>query len=231
MIKILINIGGDIINRDDFLILNKDITYLDSAATSLKPFYLSDSISDYYNNYSANSHRADYDIGLKVDDMIDKTRELVKDLIKAKSVNQIVFTYNTTDSINKVINSYFKYNLSSGDEVLTTKILPWFELKKSNNININYIDLTDEYKLTLDNVKKSITDKTKVISIAHVTNVIGDIRPIKEIIEYAHKNNIIVLIDAAQSIPHMSLDVTDLDVDFLVFSAHKMCGPTGVGVL
>ena len=217
--------------------LNKDIIYLDSAATTLKPYYLSDSISDYYNNYSANSHRADYDIGLKVDDMIDKTRLLVKDLIKAKNVNQIVFTYNTTDSINKVINSYFKYNLSSGDEVLTTKsehasmILPWFELKKLNNININYIDLTNDYKLTLDNIKKRVTDKTKVISIAHVTNVIGDVRPIKEIIEYAHQNNIIVLIDAAQSIPHMSLNVTDLDVDFLVFSAHKMCGPTGVGML
>lgn len=169
--------------------------------------------------------------------MIDKTRELVKDFIGAKSTDQIVFTSNTTDSINKVVHSYFKYNLVSGDEVLLTKaehasnILPWFELKKTNNIDVNYIDLTDDYKLTLDNVKKSIKENTKVISIAHITNVIGDVRPIKEIIEYAHKNNIIVLIDAAQSIPHMRLDVTDLDVDFLVFSAHKMCGPTGVGVL
>ncbi len=224
-------------NRDDFYMLNKDIVYLDNGATTLKPYILSDSISDYYNNYSANAHRGDYDISLKVDSMYENTRELVRNFINAKNSNQIVFTNNATDSLNKIIFGYFKNHLNACDEVLITKsehasnVLPWFELSDEIGIKVNYIKLDDNLKLTLDNVKNAINENTKVISIAHVTNVVGDIRPIKEIIDYAHKNNILVVIDGAQSIPHMKIDVTELDMDFLAFSAHKMCGPTGLGIL
>ncbi len=224
-------------NRDDFKLLNSDLIYFDNGATTLKPYVLSESISDYYNNYSSNAHRGDYDISIKTDTMYENTRKLVRDLINAKSSDQIAFTNNATDSLNKIIFGYFKNYLNSGDEVLITKaehasnILPWFELKDEIGIKVNYIDLNEELKVTLDNVKKAITPNTKVISLAHITNVVGDIRPIKEIIRYAHQKNIKVLIDGAQSVPHIKIDVMELDVDFLVFSAHKMCGPTGVGVI
>ena len=224
-------------NREDFNILNSDLIYFDNGATTLKPKVLSDAISDYYNNYSANAHRGDYDISLKVDTLYEKARVLVKEFINAKNSETIVFTNNTTDSINKIVFGFFNHYLKENDEVLLTKaehasnILPWFELSDKLNFKINYIPLNENLELTLENVKKTITENTKVISIAHVTNVIGDIRPIKEIIEYAHKHNIIVLIDGAQSVPHMKIDVQELDIDFLTFSAHKMCGPTGVGVI
>ena len=224
-------------NRDDFLILKNDLIYFDNGATTLKPKILSTTISDYYNNYSANAHRGDYDISLKVDNMYEHTRELVRDFINAKYSHEIVFTNNATDSLNKIVFGYFLNNLSEGDEILITKaehasnILPWFEISDKLNLKVNYIPLDNNLSLTLDNVKKTITKNTKVISIAHITNVIGDIRPIKGIIEYAHKLNIIVVIDGAQSVPHMKIDVQNLDMDFLVFSAHKMCGPTGVGII
>ena len=224
-------------NRDDFLILNKDIIYFDSGATSLKPSILADTINDYYNNYSANAHRGDYDISLKVDTMFENTRKLVRKFINANRNEQIVFTNNTTDSLNKIIFGYFKHKLKKGDEVLITKsehasnVLPWFELADEIGIEVNYIPLDHNLKVTMENVKESITEKTKVISIAHITNVVGDIRPIEEIIKYAHTKGIKVLIDGAQSVPHIRIDVKKLNMDFLVFSAHKMCGPTGVGIL
>lgn len=223
-------------HREDFNILKTDIVYFDNGATTLKPYILSEAISDYYNNYSANAHRGDYDISLKVDTMYEKTRELVRKFINAKSTNEIVFTSGTTDSLNKIIFGYFKDKLNENDEVIITKsehasnVLPWFELKDSNNIKIKYIEL-DDLKVTLNNLKKVVTPKTKVISLAHITNVAGDIRPIKEIIKFAHENNILVIVDAAQSIAHMKVDVQDLDIDFMGFSAHKMYGPTGVGVI
>lgn len=224
-------------NREDFYLLNKDIIYFDNGATTLKPYILSDSISDYYNNYSANAHRGDYNISLKVDSMYENTRELVRCFINARSVNQIVFTSNTTDSLNKIIFGYFKNHLNKDDEVLITKsehasnVLPWFELKDDIGIKISYINLDSDHKVTIENVKKAITPNTKVISLAHITNVVGDVRPIKEIIDYAHKKGIKVIVDGAQSVPHMKIDVTYLDMDFLAFSAHKMCGPTGIGVI
>ena len=183
-------------HRDDFLILNKDIIYFDSGATSLKPYILGDTISDYYNNYSANAHRGDYDISLKVDTMFENTRKLVRKFINANRNEQIVFTNNTTDSLNKIIFGYFKHKLKKGDEVLITKsehasnVLPWFELADEIGIEVNYIPLDHNLKVTMENVKKSITEKTKVISIAHITNVVGDIRPIEEIIKYAHTKGI-----------------------------------------
>ena len=223
-------------NREDFLLLKQNIIYLDNGATSLKPKIIGQTISDYYNTYSANAHRGDYDLSLKVDSKYEETRFLVKNFINAKKTKEIIFTSGTTDSLNKVVFGFFKHYLKKNDEVLITRsehasnILPWFELADELDIKINYIPL-DNLELTLDNVKMSITDKTKVISIAHITNVVGDIRPIKEIIKYAHSKGILVIIDGAQSVAHMMVDVQDLDIDFLAFSAHKMLGPTGVGVL
>ena len=223
--------------REDFPMLKKDIIYFDNGATTLKPNILIESLKDYYENYSANAHRGDYDISLKVDQMYENSRKIIKEFINAKKESEIVFTSGATDSLNKIIFGYFKNILKENDEVLLTlaehasNILPWFELKDELKLNVNYIPLDENYEVTLENVKKSITQNTKVISLAHITNVVGDIRPIKEIIEYAHKNNILVVIDGAQSVPHIKVDVQDLDIDFLAFSAHKMCGPTGVGVL
>ena len=224
-------------NRDDFSILDTDIIYFDSAATSLKPKILVNSLNDYYSNYPSNIHRGDYSISLKADTMFERTREIVKDFIGAKNKEQIIFTNNATDSMNKIVFGYFKHNLDKGDEVLLTKsehasnILPWMELSDEIGIKVNYIKLNNNHKVTLDNLKESIKDNTKVISIAHITNVVGDMRPIKEIIEYAHSKNIKVVIDGAQSLAHTYFNVQNLKPDFLVFSAHKMCGPTGVGVL
>ncbi len=223
-------------NREDFDILKTGIIYFDNSATTLKPKILSEATADYYNYYSSNAHRGDYTLSLKASMEYEKTREKVARLINA-NFNEIVFTSGTTDSLNKIIFGYFKNYLKKDDEVLLTtsehasNLLPWFELADEIGIKIKYIDLDNEHKVILENVKKAISDKTKVISLAHVTNVIGDVRPIKQIIKVAHENNILVLVDGAQSVPHMKIDVKDLDVDFLAFSAHKMCGPTGVGVL
>ncbi len=222
--------------RDDFEILDDQLIYFDNGATTLKPRLLTEAVGDYYNHYSANAHRGDYDISLKVDEEFEKSRFRVSEFIGANH-NEVIFTSNTTDALNKIVLGYFANYLDQDDEVLITtsehasNVLPWFELAKNKGIKVSYIPLDDNHKVTLDNVKKSITRKTKVISLAHITNVIGDVRPMKEIIAFAHLNNILVIIDGAQSIPHMKIDVKDMDVDFLAFSAHKMCGPTGVGVL
>ncbi|CDF12249.1 cysteine desulfurase [Mycoplasma sp. CAG:776] len=224
-------------NREDFPLLKEDIIYFDNSATSLKPKCVIDKITDYYTNYPANAHRGDYDLSYKVDQEYEETRNLVKEFINAEYLEEIIFTNGTTDSLNMIVDGFFANLFEANDEVLLTtsehasNILPWFRLVKKNNIEINYIPLDSNYYLTIDNLKKVITPKTKVISIAGITNVIGDIRPIKEICKLAHENNIFVVLDAAQMAPHMKIDVKDLDVDFLAFSAHKMCGPTGVGIL
>ncbi len=224
-------------NRNDFPMLMQDIVYFDNGATTLKPNSVIEGICDYYSNYSSNAHRGDYKLSLKASKEYESVREKVKEFINAKDKDEIVFTSGATESLNMIINGYFKYNLNKEDEVLITKsehasnILPWYELENEMGIKVKYIPLTENHTVTLDNVKNSITDKTKVISIAHVTNVIGDLRPIKEIIKYAHKKGILVVIDGAQSVGHTKIDVQNLDIDFLAFSAHKMLGPTGVGVL
>ena len=224
-------------HREDFNILNSGIIYFDNGATTLKPKILSEAISDYYNNYSSNAHRGDYSLSIKASQKYEETRGLVKEMLNARKDSEIAFTSGTTDSINKIVFGYFKYHLNKGDEVLLTKsehasnLLPWFELADEIGINIKYIDLDDNHEVTLENVLKAISDKTKVISIAHVSNVVGDVRPVEDIIKCAHERNILVLLDGAQSIPHLKVDVQMLDIDFLAFSAHKMCGPTGVGVI
>lgn len=224
-------------NRSDFPMLDQDIIYFDNGATTFKPNTVISSINEYYTKYSANAHRGDYDISYKVDLKYEDVRDKVKDFINAKEKEEVVFTSGTTMSLNLVASAFFEKYLEAGDEVLITKtehasnVLPWFNLANKLGIKINYIDLDSDYHVTIDNVRKAITNKTKVISLAYITNVIGDKRPIKEITKIAHENNIFVVVDAAQAIAHTKIDVQDLDIDFLAFSAHKMYGPTGVGVL
>lgn len=223
-------------NREDFKMIKDNLIYFDNGATTLKPEVVKNAIIDYYDNYTANAHRGDYKNSLKVDMIYDDTKEKIKEFIKAKEKSEIVFTSGTTNSLNMIVFGYFKDYLKKDDEVLITEsehasnILPWFILQKEIGIKVKYIPLENNL-VTLENVRKSITDKTKVISLAHITNVIGDERPIKEISKIAHDNNILLVIDAAQSIAHTKIDVEDMDIDFLAFSGHKMYGPTGIGVL
>ncbi len=224
-------------NREDFSILKNNIIYFDNGATTLKPDIVRDSIVKYYNEYTANAHRGDYKTSSIVDSLYEGVREKIKNFINAKETSEIVFTSGTTNSINMIVNGFFKDYLKTGDEVLITlsehaaNILPWFVLQKEIGIKINYIDLDSNGIVTIENVKKAITDKTKVISLAMITNVIGDERPIKEISKLAHDNGILLVVDAAQAAPHKKIDVQDMDIDFMAFSAHKMYGPTGSGIL
>ena len=224
-------------HREDFPMLNQDIIYFDNGATTLKPKCVVDKITDYYLKYCSNAHRGDYKTSLKVDMEYEDARNTVMNFINAKQREEVIFTSGATESLNMIVNGFFAKYLEGNDEVLITKaehasnVMPWFNLVNTKGIKVNYIELDDNYYVTLDNVKKAITPNTKVISLAQITNVIGDIRPIKEICEYAHKLGIFVVVDAAQSAPHMKIDVQELDADFLAFSGHKMCGPTGIGVL
>lgn len=225
-------------NREDFPMLNKnEVIYFDNGATTLKPQPVIDAVVDYYTNYTANAHRGDYKNSLKVDDNYEGVRKKVKKFINAKETSEIAFTSGTTDSMNLIAFGYFKNILQKDDEVLITEsehasnILPWFILAKEIGIKVKYIPLSKKNEVIIENVEKAITPKTKVISLAQITNVIGDIRPIQEISSLAHKKNIYVVVDAAQSIAHTKVDVQKLDIDFLAFSAHKIYGPTGVGVI
>ena len=224
-------------NREDFPMLKDDLIYFDNGATSLKPKCVIDKMVDYYENYSANAHRGDYDISFKVDMEYEETRDLVKDFINARYKEEIIFTSGTTQSLNYIVQGFFENILEPSDEILITtsehasNVLPWFRCENKIGSKVKFIDLDSNYHVTIENVKKAITPNTKIIALAQVTNVIGDLRPIKEICKLAHENNIFVVVDAAQSAPHIKIDVQDLDCDFLAFSAHKMLGPTGVGVL
>ena len=224
-------------NKEDFPMFKQNITYLDNGATTFKPKCVIDKIADYYSNYCANAHRGDYDISYKVDMEYENTRDLVKEFINAKSKEEIVFTSGCTEILNIIVSGFFERLIDVNDEIILTKsehasnVLPWFRIAKQSHAKIKYIPLTKDHHVTLENLKSIITPQTKIIALAQITNVIGDKRPIKEICKFAHENNIFVVVDGAQSVPHMKVDVQDLDCDFLTFSAHKMCGPTGVGVL
>lgn len=223
-------------NKNDFPMMNKNIVYFDNAATTFKPYRVINKINEYYIEYNANSHRGDYDISFKVDDEVDYTRDLVKTFINAKRKDEIIFTKNTTDSLNMIVFGFFENYLSDGDEVLipssehASNILPWLMLSSKKDIKVVFVD-SKNGKLNTNELLNRVNSNTKVISLAQITNVTGDKRDIKKICEYAHKHGILVVVDAAQSAPHIKIDVQDLDVDFLAFSAHKMCGPTGVGIL
>ena len=222
--------------RYDFPMLENDIIYFDNGATTFKPLCVINAICDYYKNYSANAHRGDYNISYKVDVMFESVRRKVSEFINA-NYEEIIFTSGTTESLNMIAEGFFKNILEPGDEILITKsehasnVLPWFRLAKTNNCVIKYIEMDDNLHISIDNVINSITDRTKLISIAGITNVVGDERPIDEICKYAHANNIFVCVDGAQLVPHKKVDVKKSDIDFLAFSGHKMCGPTGIGVL
>ena len=224
-------------NREDFPMLSSDIIYLDNGATTFKPSIVVNSLVDYYSNYTANAHRGDYKTSLKVDQEYEKVREKVRNFIGADDSKEIVFTKGTTDSLNMVVFGFMKYYLHKDDEVIITRsehasnFLPWIELEKSIGIKVKYIELNENLEVDIDKVKELITDKTKVISLAHVTNVVGDVRPIEQIGKLCKEKNIIFVVDAAQSIGHLKTDVKTCNIDFLAFSAHKMLGPTGVGVL
>lgn len=224
-------------NRDDFKILKDDFIFFDNCATTLKPNIVVDETVKYYTEYTSNAHRGDYDNSIKVDTLYEETRTKVRKLINAESDSEIVFTSGATESLNLVVFGFMKYNLKKGDEVLLTKaehasnVLPWLELANEKGIKVKYIPLNKDHKLDYDELVKMIGPKTKVISIAHVTNTIGDIRPVEKIGKLCKENNIYFVVDGAQSVPHFKVDVLKNNIDFLAFSAHKMLGPTGVGVL
>ncbi len=224
-------------NREDFLMLKDDIVYFDNGATTLKPKRVVDAVEKYYTVHTSNIHRGDYDASMITNKLYDDTRNIVKKFINCNSSNEVVFTSGTTMSINMVVFGYMKKHLHKGDEVLLTRsehasnVLPWIKLSEEIGIVIKYMDLDEEYALSVDSVRKSITDKTRVISIAHVTNVIGDVRDIYTIGAMCREKNILFCVDGAQSVPHMKVDFKKANIDFLSFSGHKMVGPTGVGVL
>lgn len=223
-------------HREDFPMLNSDVIYFDNGATTLKPKCVIDSMVKYYSCHTSNIHRGDYAAAMETNKLYDDARNVVSRFINSDS-DEVIFTSGTTMSINMIVFGYMEKYLNKGDEVLLTKsehasnVLPWIKLVEKKGAVIKYMDLDADYALTVDSVKKSITDKTKVISIAHVTNVVGDVRDIYSIGEICEKNGIIFCVDGAQSVPHMRVDFKSCNIDFLSFSGHKMCGPTGVGCL
>ena len=224
-------------NREDFPMLKQDIIYFDNSATTFKPKQVLEAITDYYTKYTSNAHRGDYKTSLKVDMLYEETREIVKDFINAKHSKEIIFTSGATNSLNTVAFGFAKYNLKPGDEILLTKtehasnVLPWIELSKQIDIKIKYIPLDKNLKLQTNILKNAITKKTKLVSVAHVTNTVGDVRDLKEIGDVLKDKGIYFVVDAAQSAGHRKIDVQDMNIDFLAFSGHKMLGPTGIGVL
>ena len=229
--------------RSDFPMLNpnkkmqgKPLVWLDNASTTFKPKQVIDAINYYYTDATSNSHRGDYDLCFAMDKVVMETREVVASFINSKKT-EIVFTSGTTASINLVAYGYAMKYLKEGDEILLTEaehasnVLPWYKVKEVKGCNIGFIPLDEDGRLSVENVKASINEKTKIIAIAQVTNVLGFVTPIKEIAKLCHEKGIILVVDGAQSVPHMKMDVKDLDCDFLSFSGHKLCGPTGIGVL
>lgn len=226
--------------RKDFPILkqkvnSKKLVYVDNAATTQKPLEVINSITEFYTNYNSNVHRGIHTLSEKATDEFEASREKVANFINAKK-DEIVFTSGTTHSINQIAFGLEDY-LKKGDEIVLSEmehhadIVPWQEIAKKVGAKINFIPVTKDYEIDLFKAKKLINKKTKVVSITHISNVLGTINPIKQINNLAKSVGALFIIDGAQSVPHMKIDVKKLDCDFLVFSAHKMCGPTGVGVL
>jgi cysteine desulfurase / selenocysteine lyase len=231
--------------RQDFPILKrilkngKKLVYLDNAATTQKPKQVIDAICKYYSEYNSNIHRAVYQIAEEATEEYERTRNNVCKFINARHPEEIIFTRNTTESINLIAHSWGKNNLRKGNKIILTdyehhsNIVPWQMLCNAKGARINYIDTDDNGYLNLESFSNYLKDggKTKLVSLSHMSNVLGTIYPVKEIIKIAHEKSIPVVLDGAQSVPHMETDVQDADCDFLAFSAHKMLGPTGVGIL
>ena len=213
------------------------LVYLDSAATSQKPQQVIDAISNYYENDNSNVHRGVHTLGNRATEGYEGARDKVRNFINAKSREEIIFTRGTTTALNIVAQSYGRANVNEGDEIVIThmehhsNIIPWQQLAKERGAVLKYVDLEEDGTLSLEEVRKVVTERTKIVSIMHVSNVLGTMNPIKEITEIAHANGAVMVVDGAQAAPHMKVDVQHLDCDFYAFSGHKMGGPTGIGVL
>ena len=224
--------------RDDFPILkNRNIAYLDSGATTQKPKQVIKAIEDFYENYNANVHRGAYSLSTEASAIYEDTRTKIANFINAKHREEIIFSKNATESLNLIAYSYGLDNLKKDDEIVISimehhsNLVPWQKVAKQTDAKLNYMYINDEFEISDEEIENKITDKTKIVGITHVSNVLGTINNIKKIIKHAHKKGAIVIVDASQSIPHMKIDVQDLDCDFLVFSGHKMLAPLGIGVL
>lgn len=228
--------------RDDFPILNQQINdeplvYLDSAATSQKPQAVIDSVVNYYQTINANTHRSVYTLGQRATDEYELARKKVQRFIKAKSSKEVIFTKGTTDSLNLVASTYGEKNIQAGDEIVITymehhsNLIPWQQLALRKNAILKYIELTKDGQLDMDDARSKITDKTKIVAVAHVSNVLGVTNDVQELARIAHSHNTVIVVDGAQAAPHQPIDVQKLDVDFYAFSGHKMLSPMGIGVL
>lgn len=228
--------------RSDFPILKREmnghpLVYLDNCATTLKPQVMIDTVVNYYTYLGANAHRGDYEMSAQVDFAYEGARKTTREFINAKRVEEIVFTSGSTESLNILAMSIVDQKLEKGDVILTTEAehasnyLPWMEAGKAKGVDVEFIPLTEKGVLTVDNFVKALHERVKVVTLAQITNVLGYEVPVKEIAKICHERGILVCIDGAQAVAHKKVDVQDLDVDFYVFSAHKMCGPTGIGVL
>ncbi len=215
----------------------KPLIWLDNASTTFKPYPVIKAVENYYTHETSNSHRGDYDLCFKMDQEVERTREAVQRFINARRSEEIVFTSGTTASLNLLAFGYGAKHLREGDEILLTEaehasnVLPWYKVKEMTGAHVGFIPLDTDGTLTVDNVLKAITPNTKLVSIAEVTNVLAYQAPIKEIAKICHERGILLAVDGAQSVPHKKTDVQDSDIDFLSFSGHKLCGPTGIGVL
>ena len=213
-----------------------DVIYIDNAATTFKPQSVIDKVNDYYTKYSVNAHRGDYELSFMVDTQYEGTRQKVADFINADK-KEIAFTSGASESLNLIAYGYGWKNLKAGDVVLSTEaehassVLPWMKACEMTGATMSFIPLNEEGRVDINAFKEVMNDKVKVVALAHVTNVLGYCVTLKEICEIAHSYGAVVVVDGAQSTPHMKIDVKDLDCDFFAFSGHKLCGPTGVGVM
>ena len=218
------------------LMQGKPLVFLDNCSTSFKPQCVIDSITNYYTNATSNSHRGDYDLCYNMDVLVDDTRKAIAKFVNAES-REVVFTTGTTGSINLVAWGYGFKNLKKGDEILITEaehasnILPWYKIAELTGAVVKFVPLDSKGRLTVENLSSVISNNTKIVSFAHIGNVLGYICDIKAIAKVAHENGAVIVVDGAQSVPHIKTDFKELDIDFLCFSAHKMCGPTGIGAL
>ena len=228
--------------RQDFPILDQivndePLVYLDNAATTQKPKVVTQAIIDYYNQNNANVHRGVHTLAERATTQYENARETTHRFINAKETAEVLFTRGATTSLNWVAQSFGDLKVKEGDEIVISymehhaNIVPWQQLAKAKKATLKYIELTKDGELDLADAKEKITDKTAIVSLAHVSNVLGVVNPIKELTTYAHEKGAVMVVDGAQAVPHMKVDVQDLDCDFYVFSGHKMCGPTGIGVL
>ena len=225
------------IKKDFPLLENRDIAYLDSGATTQKPVQVIKAVEEFYEKNNANPHRGAYTLSIEATEEYENARTKIAEFINAKHREEIIFSKNATESLNLIAYSYGMDNLKKDDKVVISimehhsNLVPWQKITKATGSKLNYMYINEKFELSDEEIESKITDKTKIVGITHVSNVLGTINNVKKIIKYAHKKGAVVVVDASQSIPHMKIDVQDLDADFLVFSGHKMLAPLGIGVL